>query len=435
MLGERLTLSTGGWLPLTMLLLAACTTGTSQSAVAPIPTKTRPEPSPYPWSRTHVAPTRTSTVQPTRIPTSTPVGSLPPGTIYESLGSVWRAGDSGSALELFSGPADSRYSLSPDGTRLLLTEWESGEFFPTSQSLVDLASGQSRLVWPVPDGPSCPFHFLDENSQYIALTVRPDATDPGYNCWPGSPAFLPVSGGPLIVLDPTRASQGYWNVSPDGRQVAFDQDGAPRIFSFSVGSTDFSPASYGFASTPGLRFFSPSWSPDGQSIAWGFASEDWTRQGVAIFDLANGTHHTIEPLEVGRYEVCQANISWSNDATYLAISHCEFQYMLISDPQGQIVYRQDGYSRVNWAPVGNSFIMSNYSPDPFSASGLAIVEQPQATPRPIGQASFVRWLDPSHALIWRDNSYYVLNTERTQEVRLSIPEKASPLYLPPAALQ
>jgi hypothetical protein len=407
--------------------LAACSTTPVQvteavSSPAILDSPTNPRATPTTQS--------TPTVPPYPTTSPTPQGVLPPGLIYELDGSLWHVGETGPPTKLITAHPDSRFRLSIDASRAFIYELDPSHYIPKKQVLLDLATQESMDIWPVPDGPSCPFRFLDETPLYLGLTLLPEGADPGYNCELGSPAFLPADGGPLLVLDPTRNSEGNWDVSPDGDKIAFDVDGAPWIYSFSDGPHRFFPESYGFRPFAVYRFFSPSWSPDGRSLAWAFSSEDWTHQGVVIFNLANVTHRTIEPLQVNRYEVCQADINWSQDANFISVSHCEYLYSLLADPEGHIVYRQDTYSWVNWAPVGHSFVMSNFGSKPFATSSLTFVDRPGGTPRPIGDASFLQWLDSAQILVRRDDAYYIVRLGTMEETRLSLPEGAIPQYVP-----
>lgn len=349
--------------------------------------------------------------------------------IYEADGSLWRVSSAGTPALYLAAREDSSIQLSEDRTHSLVLEPDTGGHSPSTEYLVDVVSGDRHQVWPLPDGESCPFTFVEENPTYLATTLLPEGRDPGYDCDRGSPAFLPVAGGSLLVLDPARSSQGSWAISPDGRQVAFDKAGQPWTYSFRDGPSPLSPAHFGFPVADGDRFFSPSWSPESNLLAWDFISEANDRQGVVIFDVANGTHSTVEHLEVGRWEVCQGDIRWSRDADFLSVSHCELSYSVIATLAGEVLRRTDYYTGVHWAPSGHSFI-SHFDIQPLSRSVLAYAADPTAIPLAIGEARFIRWFDDSHVLIERDDSYYVLDLQNWQEDRLALPDGAILRYYP-----
>jgi Tol biopolymer transport system component len=125
---------------------------------------------------------------------------------------------------------------------------------------------------------------------------------------------LPPPGYALAVLPYEPLTTGSWNDrspswSPDGNMIAYSSD---RGGGWGVWLMKFDAASQRRLSPSGVVADNPSWSPDSSRIA--FWSRNGTRTDVRVAFAANSTVLT---LTDGRYSVLQGQPKWSPDGTQL----------------------------------------------------------------------------------------------------------------------
>jgi dipeptidyl aminopeptidase/acylaminoacyl peptidase len=109
--------------------------------------------------------------------------------------------------------------------------------------------------------------------------------------------------------------EGEFDLSPDGKQVAFSWNpgGQWEIFILPL---DLSSAPKQLTSGPGAKF-APRWSPDGSRIAYVLDLDGGELYDILIYDLVTGEHQNITP---GTDDSIQMGFCWSPDGEWIAFA-------------------------------------------------------------------------------------------------------------------
>ncbi|HUM69905.1 MAG TPA: hypothetical protein PLK31_13790 [Chloroflexota bacterium] len=81
-------------------------------------------------------------------------------------------------------------------------------------------------------------------------------------------------------------------VAPDGKSIAFDEAGQPAVYHLEKAKQSLDLAANGLSL--GLDFYSPSWSPDGQLLAWAAYDRESDAYSVIIFNLETGSARVVQ---------------------------------------------------------------------------------------------------------------------------------------------
>jgi TolB protein len=175
-----------------------------------------------------------------------------------------------------------------------------------------------------------------------------------------------------------RWSIGYPAPAPDGRTIAYDQEGKAWLYRWATGAERLDPERYGLSAQ---TMANPAWSPDGKRLAWivSILEDGSQRMSIGVFDLEAGTSQLLgQPFEwhVGYWPPAPV---WGPDGKWLAYDALPAEEG--SDPVLWI-YRADGGeehllgvgARPRWSPDGQ-WLSFNRGSDLFLAE--VDVWQPQ----------------------------------------------------------
>ncbi|MBX7110681.1 MAG: hypothetical protein K1X87_02405 [Dehalococcoidia bacterium] len=140
-----------------------------------------------------------------------------------------------------------------------------------------------------------------------------------------------ADGGPELVIHASDEVARDWQLSPDGKRIAFlvPQTQNERTVNRLrvVDLTTRSPLSVNSVQVPpAIEEYAPAWSPDGSAVTLGREAFPDARAGAVTYPLSGGTPSALAPPARG-YDV---PIDWSTDGQYLAVR--SFDGMTTQDP-------------------------------------------------------------------------------------------------------
>ena len=183
-------------------------------------------------------------------------------------------------------------SLSPNGRRLAYTGYQAGY---ADIYVIDLTTGSRVRLVKFPGSNLGPRFSPDGNQ--LACSISKD----------GNPELYVVGlGGGARRLTHTRGAESSPTWSPNGSEIIYSNDdtGEPLLYRISAGGGTgrLVPTGYGYCTEP-------SWSPDGQRLAFNVRSGGGF--SVAVLDLSNGGTRIVTQGE---------NPVWGADSRHLIYS-------------------------------------------------------------------------------------------------------------------
>lgn len=261
-----------------------------------------------------------ATLRPNLVPTG-PVTPTPvppsPGVVYQTDTGLWQIGGDWQPRQL---SPFANAIISPDNTRLVYSD--QGDLWLTT-----LADGVTTQLTNTPD-------YTEHNPKWwpaypdILLFHSLPASEAGDTQANGYLAAMSLSEGWLTLLERDDMSLADFAPSPHGSHIAYDRGGEAWLYHWDLEQSEpFHENAYtGNPPTTWARLGSPSWSADGNKVAWmaavqgeAYPSAEGNWQiAAAIFDLSNSTFTILHPYNnVGRGGWFAAAV-WSPDDQWLA---------------------------------------------------------------------------------------------------------------------
>lgn len=286
-------------------------------------------------------------ITPTPVPPS-------PGAIYQTTTGLWQIGDDWQP-QFLSPFAEA--VLSPDNTRLVYAD--QGDLWLTT-----LADGTTTQLTNTPDHSEHYPQWWPPHPDILLFQSIPVAQAEGSQAR-GYLAAMSLSEGWLTLLERDELSWEDFAPSPNGLHIAFDRGGEPWLYHWDLETAEpFHEDTYsGSQAVTWARLGSPSWSSDGNKLAWvaGVQGEaypavngDW-QIATVIFDLTNSTFTILHPYDNTGRGGWYAAAVWSPDDQWLAFTTEDI------DParQGVWVLKTDGSEEHH---LGNGY-QPVWSPD------------------------------------------------------------------------
>jgi Tol biopolymer transport system component len=302
--------------------------------------------------------------------TQVPVTVLPPGLVFSAAGGLWRVDADGQPTLL---SADPNANLSPDARQSGIGGQElafrgDGGLVSDDIWIADLSTGKERnLTNEAGRIECCPQWWPTRPDQIIFSSWPAGGADLGPTV--GFLTTVQVDGSDYRVLG-ERWSIAHPAPAPDGRTIAYDQEGEAWLYQLDTGAEPFDPEAYGLSVQ---AMASPAWSPDGERLAWivSVLDDGSQRMRIGVFDLQAGTSLLLgHPFEwhVGYWPPAPV---WSPDGKWLAYDALP---TAASPEQVLWVYRTDGGeehflgmgARPRWSPDGQ-WLSFNRGSDLFLA--------------------------------------------------------------------
>jgi Tol biopolymer transport system component len=134
------------------------------------------------------------------------------------------------------------------------------------------------------------------------------------------PTVVSIDGSGYEILDPDTG--GIRAVSPDGETFFYGgYDGTMLLYRWETGTEVFDPSDFDIAVE---KLFEPTWSPDGNKIAWFaagyFLNNETTQLGIVIFDLNSQSASLMHVYEPQGGSEFMNYLVWSPDGEWLAFT-------------------------------------------------------------------------------------------------------------------
>lgn len=228
------------------------------------------------------------------------------GLVYQTPEGLWQITSNGEPRLITDLP---NAVLSPNGSAVLFIDQD-------DLWLADLSSGARRNLTQTPDRRECCAQWWPNQPETVVLMSQPaDNESPSA----GQVTLVNLDGSGYQVLMENQDSISLPAPSPDGDTLAFEAGGETWLYHLSSGleELDFTP--YGLTIS---KIGSPAWSPDGARLAWmsgpGFGANQTWQAAVVVLDLParqSAVVQTFDPVGRGGWFAAP---SWSPDGDWLA---------------------------------------------------------------------------------------------------------------------
>lgn len=344
------------------LLIGACNAASNAPSPLPSPVDS-PLPTAIPLPSITPTPTPWPTNTPTLVstPTPTPVGvGPPPGLIYKTDFGLWWTDSAGQSVQLLAFDAQhASFVLSKDAEQALYWDWNEGDIW-----LADLRTGERRNLTNTPTRRECCPIWWTNDPDTILFASQSLADQPF-----GATLLMSInlSTGQLSVLDASGGFMPPVAASPDGRVLALSRNAQAYVYQENQGLQPFPVLDYGFPVRKAYSIGGPSWSPNGQRLAWivngSFDGKDQT--GVGVFDLTAHSWQLYHPyVPIGRGGFGFSTATWSPDGKWLAFQvntrdeggH-EVAGIYVAPLAGESEGHQFGLGSIAWRPDSRQLVV------------------------------------------------------------------------------
>jgi hypothetical protein len=179
------------------------------------------------------------------------------------------------------------YAWSPDSRRIYFID--PGPGYVSDIWVEDVATGDRRNLSNTPGRHESGIAVWPEQPEYLFFYSWPIEVTADGEGWLGYPTVMKIDGTEYDVLSDDLAF-GEAALSPDGQTIAYSTHGAAWYYRLGTKAHRFPWQNFGLTELKNIALHLPSWSSDGQRIAWAITGEDQNGlvHGVAVFDLQSG---------------------------------------------------------------------------------------------------------------------------------------------------
>jgi Tol biopolymer transport system component len=282
---------------------------------------------------------------------------------------------------------------SPDGTKLLLEREDDLWVADLSTGTeTNLTGGNQRLE---ADGQWWPANLDKIIFSSIDL-------EQGWEMSAGQPTVMSLDGSNYQTLADT---SGFWGPapSPNGDTIAFDSGDAAWLYHLDSGiRKQFDTAAMGMETPVDLKIGSPSWSPNGNQIAWwvgaSFGGGPF-QMGLVVFDLQEKSARFLHQyLPVGGSGGWLPPAQWSPDGQWLAFTTRDERrtpVLWVARGDGGAAHDLGEGALPLWSPDSQQVIYVTYD-DTGNFAGMSVVNrqawQPMALDLPPASQP-IAWLE------------------------------------------
>jgi Tol biopolymer transport system component len=360
-----------------------------------------------------------------------PAITPPPGVVYRTDDSLWQVDNSGKSVLMLSVSKDASIALSPDGTHILygIDANQSDNYTVDAHqsnkySVIDLSTKSETQLAPSQEYAVCDTAWWEAQPATALAMVQPISEVGGMMCQ-GIPALFSLNGKNFNTIGTEPTERYPFAASPDGKAVAFDQDGAPWLYQWDKGPKPFDLTVYAFPKLTDGFFSNPSWSPSGNQLAWVIAGKmdgEW-QYGIGVFNLRTHSSQFLFPYEIEGFDGGRSYIVWSLDEEHVAVWNFGKDLLWVLSVDGTEKNFVEPAGNPVWSPNGKwlAYAGQNEIVEVYSPKGQITKE--------IGNGTPIKWSPDSQQLMFatNDRGMQMVDVSTWKAQRIDLPKNATVL--------